>query len=158
MSEPRIVFAAVVGYTDRETADHRILSTPESFRCPVDRRTGFPLPVIWTPPNHHGKPRQSYPVGRIEEAYVVDRRIIVFGHLITTEEVRQGLVPMLAGGAWVLEIDIDSKDVSYDLDPDPFVPEPVGPVLFTGWTLRAAHVGPGGVWDLPPVQIEELTA
>lgn len=154
---PRIVFAAVVAYTDRITKDGRILSTPEGFVCPVRQ---LPVPVLWTPPNHNGKPRQTIPVGRIEQANVIDHRVIVFGRLDETEEIRESVVPMLQDGSRLLEIDITSSEVDQFVEPlgeDPFLMNQVGPVIFKSWKLSAAWVGTEQCWDLPRIQIEEIT-
>jgi hypothetical protein len=151
---PRIVFAAVVAFTDKVTRDGRIMATPENF----DVLTGGPVPVMWTPANHGGVPVPTIRIGLIEKAYVVDHRLIAFGHLDETEHGRQAM-ELLSSGRWFLEIDIDSGDMTYDLDP--LLPEleqiPVGPVIFKNWKLRAAWVGTGPCWDLPPVQIQEIT-
>lgn len=151
---PRIVFAAVVAYTEKISKDGRMLAAPEGFMCPVRQ---LPVPVLWTPPNRDGKARPSCRIGEIESAYVVDRRVITFGHLDDTEEIRQGVVPLLQSGAWFLEIDMDAGDIQYGLDP--LLPEqgPTGPVVFKSWKLLAAWIGDHPCWDLPHVQVEEIT-
>jgi hypothetical protein len=150
---PRIVFAAVSAFTDKITKDGRILATPEDFHVLI----GSALPILLTRPK---VPQDAtVRVGLIEKAYVVDRRLIVFGHLDETEHGRE-VMDLFASGRWFLEIDIDSGDMTYDLEPFPGSygePVPVGPVIFKNWKLRAAHVGTEPCWDLPPVQIQEIT-
>jgi hypothetical protein len=152
---PRIVFAAVVAFTDKVTRDGRMLVTPESFRAPVV--LGRELPVLWTPPNQNGRAMPTLNAGMIEQAYVVDKRVIAFGHLHETTAVKTMVVPMLQSGARFLEIDVDSGDMQYDLQSTVLDPVPVGPVIFKSWKLRAAWVGPTPAWDLPLVQVEEIT-
>jgi hypothetical protein len=154
---PRIVFAAVVAFTEKITKDGRVLVTPEDFHVRPGSH-GYPLPVMWTPPNHGGKPVQSVRVGVIEEAYVIDHRLITFGHIDESEHGRR-VAELLDSGQWFLEIDIDSGSMTYDLDPmpAPFEAVPVGPVIFKDWRLRAAWVGTQPCWDLPSVQIQEIT-
>jgi len=155
---PRTVFAAVVAFTERLTKDGRILATPDDFHVSAGTH-GYPLPIMWTPPNHGGKPVPTLRVGLIEEAYIVDRRLITFGHIDRTERGNE-VTALLGSGTWFLEIDIDSGDMKYDLDPlSASLGEavPVGPVIFHGWKLRAAWVGTQPCWDLPPVQIQEIT-
>lgn len=152
---PRIVFCAIVAFTEKITKDGRMLSTPEGFKCPVKQ---LPMPVLWTPPNRGGLSRPSEPIGVIESAFVVDHRLITFGRLDGTEEVRGSVVPMLKDGSRFLEIDVDGAEMDYDLDP--LMPEleqvPVGPIIFRKWRLRAAWIGDRPCWDLPRVQVEEI--
>lgn len=154
MKEPKIVFAAIVAYTEQVTNDGRILSTPEGFTCPVRE---LPVPVLWIPPNHKGKSVPTVSVGRITDAYVVDHRLISFGEMFETERGREA-TSLLRDHDWRLEIDVDSGDMTYDLDP--LLPEleqfPVGPVIFKSWRLRAAWVGTQPCWKLPKIQIEEI--
>lgn len=154
---PRIVFAAVVAFTGKATKDGRILFTPEGFACPVRK---LPLPVLWTPPNRNGAPRQTIPVGRIEQAYVIDHRLITFGHLDDTEEIRESVVPVLQDGSRFLEIDIVSDSVDYSFTPETAEQEPTGQqehTIFRKWKLSAAWIGSDPSWDLPRVQVEVIT-
>lgn len=157
MSKTEINFAAVVAYTDKIAKDGRMLAGPEGFRCPVN--LPFPLPVLWIPPNHRGVSVPMRNVGMIKEAFVVDHRVIVLGHLFREGDGPQ-LAGLLRGGSRFLEIDVDSGDMTYYLDP--LMPEleqiPVGPVIFTKWKLRCAWVGTSPCWDLPPAQFEEIPA
>lgn len=152
------VFAAIVAYTEKITKDGRMLATPEDFHVRASGN-GFPVPVLWTPPDKDGKPVPTIYAGLIREAYVIDKRLIVFGEINRTDRGPE-VVDLLLSGSWFLEIDVDAGDMSYDLDP--LLPEleqvPVGPVIFTGWKLRAAWVGTQPCWDLPPVQIQEIRA
>lgn len=152
--EPRIVFAAIVAFTDKQTRDRRILATPKGFMCPA---RDLPLPVLWMPPNHKGKAAASRPVGRIEQAYVIDKRLIIFGCLDQTED-GVHIASRFSEGSRQLEIDVISGHAVYDLDPatDPLFADPAGPITFTDWKLTCAWVGSSPCWDLPPVQIEEL--
>jgi hypothetical protein len=150
----RIVFAAVVAYTGRRTADGRVIVAPEGFRCPA---RALPLPIYGVT-----LPGGEYPareiVGRINEAYVIDGRIIVFGHLDTTP-VAKPFVDRLKDGTDFLEIDL--SDVQAEM-----MNLPVEQNEWAGasadchlvrWSLAAAHVGDHPCWDLPRVQVEELT-
>lgn len=148
----RTVFAAVVALIGKPTKDGRILAAPEGFLCPVKE---FPLPVLWTPPNHHGEVTPTKTVGKIENAYVIDNRLITFGHLFRTEE-GAFIASQLAEGSRQLEIDIDSGKGMFDLEPD-FLETGAGEITFTEWRLRSAWIGSNPCWDLPPVQIEEMT-
>lgn len=153
---PRLVFAAVVAFTDRITKDGRILATPEGFVCPA---RALPAPVLWTPPNQSGQPVPTEQVGTIGEAFVIDHRLIVFGHLDESDRGRE-VFRMLDEGSRFLEIDIDSGDMLYDLDPlgdNLYLTKPVGPVIFKSWKLTGAWVGSEPCWDLPRVQVEEIT-
>jgi hypothetical protein len=150
--KPRIVFAAVVAFTEKITRDGRILTTPEDFHV----LTGSALPILWTPPNHGGVPVPTVRVGLIEKAYVVDHRLITFGHIDETENGRR-VADLLGTGQWFLEIDIDPGDATYFAEPSFDEIRTVGPVIFQTWRLRAAYVGTEPCWALPKVQIQEIT-
>lgn len=150
----RIVFAAVVAYTGRRTADGRVIVAPEGFRCPA---RALPLPILGWADEGTDHP-YAVPVGRINEAYVIDGRMIVFGHFNTTD-VAKPFVDRLRDGTDVLEIDL--SDVQAEM-----MNLPVEENEWAGasadchlvrWSLAAAHVGNRPSWDLPRVQVEELT-
>lgn len=151
-AQPRIVFAAIVALIGTPTKDGRTLAAPEGFMCPVRE---LPLPVLWTPPNHFGEVIPTRTVGKIEQAYVIDKRLIVFGHIFRIPE-GEYIANQLAAGSRQLEIDIDSGKGMFDLEPD-FLETGAGEVTFTDWRLRSAWVGSNPCWNLPPVQIEEIT-
>lgn len=149
----RTVFAAVVAFTGRRTADGRVIVAPEGFRCPS---RALPLPVMGWPDVAGESPDR---VGRINEAYVIDGRIIVFGHLDTTPEAKP-FVDRLKDGTHVLEIDL--SDCQFEIANRPVDegdwPVDIGTdIKVVSWALAAAHIGDKPSWDLPPVQIEELT-
>lgn len=145
--EPRIVFAAVVAFTDKPTKDGRTLATPDYFDAPMK---SCPIPVMRI--NRKGTKQ----VGVIEKAYVVDRRLIVFGQMDTTPEGREA-VDMLERGMRSFEVDVTTDHLYYDLDPatDPIGSNP-GPLTFKVWKVHSVWVGDSPCWDLPKAQIQEL--
>lgn len=149
MKEPRTVFAAVIAFTDKPTKDGRTLATPEGFLCPVRRPL---VPVLWTTRN-----RGTHRVGEIEKSYVVDRRLIVFGKLHPTPEGREAAT-LIRDHGWGFEIDVQSGDPVFDLDPalDPVGTDQHPEITFKNWELFAVWLGIDPCWDLPPVQMEEV--
>jgi hypothetical protein len=129
----RIAFAAVVAITGKPCKDGRTLVTPEGFVCPS---RPYPLPVYG-----RGSNGRAVAVGHIETASIVDHRVIVFGHLFNTLEAVPFTHRLEAGTAW-LEIDVDQW---------------LAETAEVEWMLAAAFVGDKPAWDLPPVQIEELS-
>lgn len=146
----RIVFAAIVAYTDRPTEDGRMLATPEG---PLLHRP-YPLPVFgWLGERTEEDPGRVVSVGLVEQAAVCDHRLIVFGRLSAAAEDRHFIDSLAAGTSW-LEIDVEHIKAEL-LEPIGTATAPVS--RFTGWKLVAAHIGEAPCWDLPPVQIEEFT-
>jgi hypothetical protein len=135
----RIVFIAIVGRIGVPTNDGRVLEDQDV----LDHRP-YPLPVFgrWEGNGFH-RPQ----IGVIESAAVVDRRLIVFGRMFTGIEAAPYVERLALGQAW-LEIDLSYG--SWETGPGQ-------PYRFTQWSLTAAAVGDHPCWDLPPVQIEELT-
>jgi len=153
----RIVFAAVVAFTGRRTPDGRVIEPPEGFRCPTAK---LPLPVYGWEPDDHGN-MFAVRVGQIDEAYVIENRMTVFGHMDFTELGRK-YAALLNEGSHFLEIDLD--DIQYEMDGIAWTRKP-GEIVtsspdmkITSWRLAAAHIGTSPSWDLPPVQIEELNS
>jgi hypothetical protein len=140
----RTVFAAVVAFTGKPTADRRVIVAPEGFRCPA---RSYPLPVYgWAP--FTGELNIAVQVGRIDEAYVIDGRVIVFGHLSLDDETRP-FVDQLAAGTHVLEIDLGDVGMEHNAE--------TATTTMLTWSLAAVHIGDRPCWNLPPVQIETLT-
>jgi hypothetical protein len=150
----RIVFAAVVAFTGKRTSDGRVIVAPEGFHCPT---RALPLPVVgWI--DAAGGYLARVQVGRINEAYVIDGRIIVFGHLETTPEAKP-FVDQLITGTHVLEIDlvdVQAEIMNQPVSEDEFLGASADCHLVS-WSLAAAHIGDRPSWDLPRVQVEELT-
>lgn len=151
----RIVFAAVVAFTGRRTADGRVIVAPEGFRCPA---RAFPLPVMgWVTDEGDGR-EYAVTIGRINEAYVIDGRIIVFGHFNTTYTARP-FVEQLKDGKSFLEIDladVQAEMMNLPVEQNEWAGASADCHLVS-WSLAAAHVGDRPSWDLPRVQVEELT-
>ena len=147
----RFTFAAVVAFTGKATLDRRVLVAPEGFRCPT---LALPLPV-YTRGERDGS-SASVLVGRIDEAYVVDGRVIVFGHLNTDKTAREW-ADRLAAGTHFLEIDLTHVQAEYLNEPlSESTPDIASAIHIVCWTLAAAFIGEHPYWDLPPVQIEEM--
>jgi hypothetical protein len=148
----RTVFAAVVAFTGKRTPDGRVIVAPEGFRCPASED----IPVMgWT--EEPSGVRFAVRIGKISEAYVIDGRITVFGHLDQTPRARK-FTALLADGSHRLEIDFDHVTMEFMNEVVGAEELPVaGDVHMVNWRLRAAFVGDKPCWDLPPVQIEEMT-
>ncbi len=145
---PRIVFAAVVAFCGKRTADGRTIVAPEGFRCPV---RALPVPVFgWE------EPRNAVQVGQINEAYVIDNRITVFGHM-STGPVARTCAGRLSAGTHFLEIDMDHIQYETMNQSVTETGEVSADLQLVSWRLTSAFVGDRPCWDLPPVQIEELT-
>lgn len=153
MQGARTVFVAVVAFTGQRTQDGRVVVAPDGFRCPT---RALPLPVLgWM---DDGELTWTVNVGMIEEAYVVDRRIVVFGRL-DTDPRAQPFVRQLKDGTHRLKIGF--SDMQFELLGSP-VPEgewedeASADLMMVGWSLSAAFVSDHPAWDLPPVQIEDM--
>lgn len=151
----RIVFAAVVAFTGRRTADGRVIVAPEGFHCPT---RSLPLPIIGWADEDTDDPH-TVTVGRINEAYVIDGRIIVFGHMESTPTAKP-FVDQLTTGTHVLEIDLADCQFEFNNTPiaeNDWEDDVAANIHVVMWALAAAHIGNRPCWDLPRVQIEELT-
>jgi len=149
---PRTVFAAVVAFTGKRTQDGRVIIAPEGFRCPVSED----IPVMGWVEEPSGV-RLAVRIGKINEAYVIDGRITVFGHLDQTPRARK-FTALMADGSHGLEVDFDHVTMEFMNEVVGAEDLPVtGDVHMVSWRLRAAFVGDRPCWVLPPVQIEEIT-
>lgn len=138
----RLVFAALVAYTDRPTTDGRVLVTPPGFMCPA---RDYPLPVF-------GRDEEfgmAYRVGDIEAASVVDHRLIAFGRMYTTGRAKM-FTDQLRDGTHRLEIDVTALETAR-ADRDDQV------TVIARWELASAYIGDRPCWNLPPVQMEDMT-
>jgi hypothetical protein len=153
MTGVRFTFAAVVAFTGKPASGGQMmLIAPEGFRCPT---LALPLPVFgWESEGN------AVQVGGIEEAYVVDGRVIVFGHLGTGPVARRS-ADRLVTGTHFLKIDLTHVQTEYLNEPlSESTPDIAGAVHIVCWTLASAFITSFAdarpVWDLPPVQIEEM--
>jgi hypothetical protein len=134
----RIVFAAIVAFTDRPTYDGRRLIGPGTTACPLWEHAQYPLPVFVP-----GREK----IGEIELASIVDHRLTVFGRLSTSPVHRRFIEPLLDGSAR-LEIEIRGGTTEF--------PEHTPEMWHLDWGLTCVVIGTNPCWDLPPVQIEEF--
>jgi hypothetical protein len=136
------VFAAIVALTYVRSNDQSFaLSTPSTgFNCPA---LSYPMPVMDKAGTH---------IGDIEVASVVDHRIVAFGHFFHTQDAERAVTKLVNVTAR-LEIDITGGTRTTCVDLETGKPYDV----VSGWSLMSATVGSRPAWNLPPVQIEELT-
>jgi len=143
----RLVFAAVIAFTDVPSADGRVLVTPPGFICPA---RDYPLPVFGRDPEPNS---MAWRIGSIEDASVVDHRLIVFGRF-DTSALAKTFVDQLADGTHRLEIDADITEYEQSAA---VTGMPVPSRRAIRWALRSVSVGDHPAWDLPVTQMEELT-
>lgn len=146
-----VVFAAVIGFTEKETHDSRMLAEPEGGLV----HRPYPLPVFGYPVNLdpvEGGPRER--AGVIEMVTLCDRKLIAFGRMFPDVCASRYIEALASGEAW-LEIDTDEMVPEF-VWPDGAAESAHPLIRFTRWRLSCAVIGQDPAWVLPPVQIEEI--